>query len=314
MTQYHALRKFNLRQAPANIRILLTLFSAVMTVALVVGVINFWDKTGLTPGGVVTHLLGNEGKSLAPGQEMAFAKSFRELLDATHPHLFGQGVLLFILCHVVALTGLSDRVKITIYGTGFGAMMLDAAMPWLVRYGSPALAPLQLVSTFALFAAFLVMLGVTVRDLWFVEAVAEAPARERERESVWPDRPGRSAQAGEGRGRRGAREKRRGRREGPAVRDEAARPEGGRNEVRSGESVAARVAGGSVMGGGAAGGSTVSGALPGAVREPRERVDGERRRRVRSGRRRGPRRPGEESGPGDASAAPVGAASTGDES
>lgn len=167
MTQYHAEKNFLLSRAPRHTRVLITAFNLVITVALFVGMINYWDKTGMTPSGVRAWYIGNEGESLPASGVMTFEKTFRELLDAVHPHLFGQGVLLFILSHIVALTGLSERKKIALYLFSFTAMILDAAMPWLIRYVSPSLAPLSIVTFLSLTLAFLLQLGIPIREMWF---------------------------------------------------------------------------------------------------------------------------------------------------
>ncbi|HEX7878639.1 MAG TPA: FAD:protein FMN transferase [Candidatus Eisenbacteria bacterium] len=167
MTQYHADRKFTLAGAPRHIRVLITSFNVIVLIALLVGVVNYWDKTGMTPAGVRAWYRGNEGEAVIDDAPMTFEKTFRELLDATHPHLFGQGVLLFILSHIVALTGLSERRKIAIYLLSFGAMLLDAAMPWLIRYVSPGLAPLSIVSLLFLTCMFALQVIVPIREMWF---------------------------------------------------------------------------------------------------------------------------------------------------
>jgi hypothetical protein len=136
----------------------------------------------MTPAGVKAFYRGNENEELSPGESMAFEKTFRELLDATHPHLFGQGVLLFILSHILALTGLSQRAKITIYIASFGAMLLDAAVPWLIRYVSPGLAPLQIFSILLLTTSFLAQMWFPIRDMWLLPRPAiesEEPDRRR---------------------------------------------------------------------------------------------------------------------------------------
>jgi thiamine biosynthesis lipoprotein len=169
MTQYYAYSKFTLVNAPRQVKVLLTCFSVVVLVALAVGVINYWDKTGLTPRGAVAWYRGNEGRELDPGESMTFEKTFRELLDATHPHLFGQGLLLFVLSHIVALTGLSEKRKMALYIVSFGAMLLDAAVPWLIRYVSPDLAPLQIVTILLLTLAFALQVILPIREMWFVK-------------------------------------------------------------------------------------------------------------------------------------------------
>jgi hypothetical protein len=167
VTQYFAYKGFSLKRAPWHTKVLITTFNVVILIALIVGLVNYWDKTGMTPAGVAAWYRGNESSKLSSGEEMVFEKTFRELMDATHPHLFGQGILLFILSHVVALSGLKQRTKALIYLTSFGAMLLDAGVPWLIRYVSPALAPVQILSILGLTGAFLAQLWVPVQEMWF---------------------------------------------------------------------------------------------------------------------------------------------------
>jgi thiamine biosynthesis lipoprotein len=175
VTQYHADRKFTLAGAPTHIRVLITAFNVVVLIALLVGVVNYWDKTGMTPAGVRDWYRGNEADAAAT--VMTFEKTFRELLDATHPHLFGQGVLLFILSHIVALTGLSERKKIALYLVSFAAMLLDAAMPWLIRYVSPSLAPLSIASLLLLTSAFALQVILPIREMWFLNGRGRRTAK-----------------------------------------------------------------------------------------------------------------------------------------
>lgn len=215
MTQYYSYRKFSLPDAPRHVKVLLTTFSVVILVALSVGLINYWDKTGMTVAGVTAWYRGNEGQPVGGGA-MIFEKTFREMIDATHPHLFGQGVLLFILSHIVALTALSERKKIALYVFSFAAMLLDAAVPWLIRYVSPGLAPLQLVSIGALTLAFAAQIVVPAREMWFTAAAAPEPAADDG--PIFPPRPGESRPQRERPRRDGDRRPRRGgaRRPAPA--------------------------------------------------------------------------------------------------
>ena len=177
MTQYFAFRQFKLWRAPLHTRVLLTLFDVMMVAATAVGILMYRVRTGLTPAGTVAWYLGNE-KTARPGDEMLFARSLTELLDVTHPHAFEQSFLFFILCHIFALTRAPSWFKIVVYITSFGSVAVDLATPYLIRYVSPAFAPLQIVNGAVMGAALCTLLAVPLYEMWVYREPAAAPERE----------------------------------------------------------------------------------------------------------------------------------------
>ena len=167
MTQYFAYQRFQLWRAPLQTRVLLTLFNGMIVLATAVGIIMYRVRTGLTPSGTQSYYLGNENVSAGAGAEMQFARSFRELLDVTHDHAFSQPFLFFVLCHIFALTRVSDRVKITLYIVSFTTVLIDLGVPYLIRFVSPAFAPLQIVNSVLMSGALLVLLAVPTYEMWF---------------------------------------------------------------------------------------------------------------------------------------------------
>ena len=166
MTQYFAYQRFKLWRAPLATRVLLTLFNGMIVLATAVGILMYRVRTGLTPSGTQAYYLGNENTAAA-GAEMQFARSFRELLDVTHDHAFSQPFLFFILCHIFALTGVSDRVKIGVYVASFATVLVDLGVPYLIRFVSPAFAPLQVVNSTVMSLALLLLLAVPTYEMWF---------------------------------------------------------------------------------------------------------------------------------------------------
>ncbi len=162
MTQLLADRSFSLRRAPLSIRVMITAFMMTVAVAVAVGVVNYRLRTGLVPSGSALWYRGGA----AAGGEALFGKTPLELLDATHPHLFGQAFLFFVLCHVFALVPAGERLRITLYIGAFGSVLVDAAAPWLIRYVSPAFALLQVANTWVMVAVFLLLLALPLREMW----------------------------------------------------------------------------------------------------------------------------------------------------
>lgn len=160
MTQYYTYRGFSLRRAARPTKVMITAFLVMTAVSIAVGVINYRVRTGLTPAGAESWYRGNEAAGL-------YEKTPLELLDATHPHLFGQTFLFFVLCHLFALAPVRPVVKTTIYVAAFASVLVDAASPWLIRYVSPAFGWLQLLGTAVMVTTFLVLVLVPLRELWF---------------------------------------------------------------------------------------------------------------------------------------------------
>ena len=176
MTQYFAYQRFKLWRAPLQTRVLLSLFNFTMVVATTIGIVMYRVRTGLTAGGAAQYYLGNE--SLArPGDEMQFARSLKELLDVTHAHAFSQPFLFFVLCHIFALSRVSDRLKIAVYLASFLSILVDLGVPYLIRFVSPSWAPLQLVNSVVMSLALLVLLLVPTYEMWWYrEAITDGEA------------------------------------------------------------------------------------------------------------------------------------------
>ena len=165
MTQYFAYQRFKLWRAPLQTRVLVTLFNTTIVIATALSIVIYRVRTGLTPGGAQSYYLGNEGTA-RPGEEMLFARSFRELLDVTHDHAFSQPFLFFVLCHIFALTRVSDRVKIVTYVASFGSALVDLAVPYLIRFVSPRFAALQIVNYGVMTLTLLVLVAVPTYEMW----------------------------------------------------------------------------------------------------------------------------------------------------
>ncbi|HZS36406.1 MAG TPA: hypothetical protein VFF06_06255 [Polyangia bacterium] len=72
--------------------------------------------------------------------KLVMAVTYRKLLEVTHFHLFTVPVFLLIIAHLFMLTGLSPTAKAAWIVAAWLSALLHLAAPWLVRYGSSALA------------------------------------------------------------------------------------------------------------------------------------------------------------------------------
>jgi len=174
MTTYSGSRK-PLHTLRNSDKVLITLFCLSITVALGVGIFNYQQRTQLTIQGTEEWYLGNESDENP--SSLKFAKTRLELLDVTHPHLFFQSIMFFILCHIFSLTKVADRTKTILYVLAFGSVLSEAALPWLIRYGTAAFSPLLLVSTSVMSITLLVLMVLPIREMWWGEGNAVMPPR-----------------------------------------------------------------------------------------------------------------------------------------
>jgi hypothetical protein len=168
VTQYYTYRGFSLRRAARPTKVMITAFLVTVSAAIAVGVVNYRVRTGLTPSGAEAWYRGNEVAGL-------YEKTPLELLDATHPHLFGQAFLFFVLCHLFALTPVRASLKTGLYSAAFASVLVDASAPWLIRYLSPAFAWLQLVGTLVMVSCFVVLVAIPLKEIWFTPADRPPP-------------------------------------------------------------------------------------------------------------------------------------------
>lgn len=174
MSGYYSYRGFSLRRAALHTRVMITAFLLTVSLAVAVGVVNYRLRTGLAPSGAAAWYRGN-ATTAGPTDPVLYEKTPLELLDATHPHLFGQAFLVFVLCHLFALTPVRAGRKTLLYSLAFGAVLADAALPWLIRYTSPAWGLLHPAVTIGMVATFAVLLGVPLREMWWIPAGAPEP-------------------------------------------------------------------------------------------------------------------------------------------
>ena len=132
MTQYYAIPKFSLNRSRISIKVLITLFLIGTLLAVWLSVYTLHYRTGLTVNGVVQYYIGNEGD--AGAKEILFPKSTGEMLEFFHIHSFTLLLLIFILCHFVALTTVSEARKIWNFTLTFLSFIGMMAFPWGVRF------------------------------------------------------------------------------------------------------------------------------------------------------------------------------------
>lgn len=79
---------------PRSARLLVGLFSANIALGYTTALGYVYNTTRMAPQGIVDRFRGNEGDPEAV--EIAFAKSFQEMLGLTHSHILAMVVFLFL--------------------------------------------------------------------------------------------------------------------------------------------------------------------------------------------------------------------------
>jgi hypothetical protein len=132
---------------------------------LLVAILQYADRAGFSGRGAVEWIGGNEGDLGA--NEIKPEKTYRELLALTHDHAFALPMLLFVLLHLVALTSIGERAKITVYVSGFLSLVLSLAGPWLIAYAGEGFEVSMRAAGLVLTATIGVSASVCLYELWF---------------------------------------------------------------------------------------------------------------------------------------------------
>ena len=151
--------RFRLRDTDRHIRLLYTLFLALMLAGFTFSFFWAHSMTGLSPQGIADHYRGSDTTF---GEPM----SFRELAEVTHFHLFTMPVVFMILVHVLYLTAASHMLKAVTTWAAFGGVMLDLGSPWLITYVSPIFVLTMLTGDILMTVGFLIMMSVPLYEMW----------------------------------------------------------------------------------------------------------------------------------------------------
>ncbi len=163
---------------PISNKIFFTFFLSIITVALGVGFLNYYERTGFSAQKTIRYYCGNEEEELdvpLSAEEnklkleegLFFPKSYRELLEVTHTHIFSMPIVVFILSRIMAMTHTREGLKVTIYGVSFVGILLNLASPWLIRYACPHFVIAFTLSNIFLTLSFGAYIFIPLYEMWF---------------------------------------------------------------------------------------------------------------------------------------------------
>ena len=147
-----------LRRLGPGARALYGLYLLFTALGLCSAALLHYDGLGLDAETATSWFRGNDAD--------AYPKSFRQLAELTHFHLFTEPVALLVVSHLYALgTDPGGRRALAIGGTA-AAIVLQIGLPWVVTYVTPAAGVLFLPVHAALFVGFGYMILRGAVDLW----------------------------------------------------------------------------------------------------------------------------------------------------
>jgi hypothetical protein len=157
--QAFARRGFQLRSASLETKIAYTGFLLLMLPAFSTLVALSLGRMGLDPHSIAAHYRGGES-------EMSFPKTFWQLVEVSHFHLFTIPVVVLILSHLLYATPASTRLRVYLTSITFAGAFLDAVGPWTVRYLSAGFAYLLIVGWLFLAGGGLLIVALTLVSMW----------------------------------------------------------------------------------------------------------------------------------------------------
>jgi hypothetical protein len=119
----------------------------------------YFGRMGLHPRSVVAYYNGSE-------EDFRPARSGASMLETSHTHLPMMGMVLLFLTHLTIFIPAPKTAKVTLILTTFACAVLDESAGWLVRFVSPAWAPLKVLGFLGLQLSILVLLAALAAFLW----------------------------------------------------------------------------------------------------------------------------------------------------
>ena len=118
-----------------------------------------FGRMGFDPQAIATHYRGGES-------EMSFPKTFWQLVEVSHFHLFTIPVVVLILSHLLYGTPASARLRVWLTAITFAGALLDAVGPWAVRYLAAGFAYVLIVGWMLLAGGGLLIVALTLVSMW----------------------------------------------------------------------------------------------------------------------------------------------------
>lgn len=162
-----AIPGYRLSKAKRSTRVLITLGLSGLFLGLASAALLSVIKIGLTPEEVRSYYLGSQAPQGSLDALMArSARPIAELAEVTHLHLAGGSMLLFFLCHLLALCDLDDTWRTILYVVSFGSFIVTFGSPWLIVYLHPLFSYLFGPAIVTFIASLFLCTLLPLREMW----------------------------------------------------------------------------------------------------------------------------------------------------
>lgn len=142
-------------QSQPAMRLSLALTCVLLTAFWASNVAMYFSRMDLRPASVVSYYNGSE-------EEFRPQRSAGSMLETTHTHLPMMALVLLLLTHLLVFVPLRGGTKLAAIAATFAFALAEEGGGWLVRFVSPALAPVKVagfVGLQACLAGLLIALG-----------------------------------------------------------------------------------------------------------------------------------------------------------
>lgn len=125
-------------------------------------------KTGVRPHVVATYYAGSDAPAgTLEAMTSSLGRPLAELAEVTHLHLMGGSLLLFLLCHLLSLCPVSERLRTGLYLFSFGSFLLTFSIPWAIVFIHRGFAFLFAPSISVLIATLVACCAIPLYEMWF---------------------------------------------------------------------------------------------------------------------------------------------------
>jgi hypothetical protein len=119
---------FSYRTAATSVKLAVTAWLLLAVVAIGVAGLQIHVQAGLTPTRALQHYQGDEAT-------LQYPMNFAVLVGITHAHAFTLPMLALLLSLGLVASSAREWLKRIVVIALFSGMVLELAVPWLVRYG-----------------------------------------------------------------------------------------------------------------------------------------------------------------------------------
>src|SRR5262245_56729542 len=164
------MQTFSYRTATTSLKLAVTGWLLLAVVGLGVAGLQIHTQAGLTPTRALLHYQGDEAT-------LEYPMSFAQIVGITHAHAFTLPMLALLLSLGLIVSSAREWLKGTVVIALFCGMVLELALPWVVRYG-----PAWTVHLFPLIGVLIVgglfvAVAVPLYEMWWLPPETAVTAR-----------------------------------------------------------------------------------------------------------------------------------------